>query len=437
MGIDHTQPAYTDEAAPFIQEHGGKMGGLAFLRTRGGALQKAILPSQIVPSDQEWHGANVEAGMDDKYIVRASHPHDFQGLVDVVGTQVVHKETDIGNVIDRMRAQARSASVMAYGQYENPEYDGKISVGIQPYLQNRRGSVVEHPNRPGEYVVSYVNDHATGNMSGLEIDTAMYNASEDTCKRLGGERIEKEKAKVIADLYKLIEGANLVQEGMAFQVEFLDDGRSLVIAQVRAFTKKRVADFTLEGRQRLVFGVTPKEGVELPVLQSPNGYDRDRQPLSHPEPWAFLKTQHDELLNLDFQPKDMKAFLISQSWMSGITTSLEHHHFRYAQKADVTVFEDQCLHRHDFSRLIYGEDDFEMLNMRMRNLEAMAMLSGRYQIEVEREMLHRTSGLLPTKVKIVSDGRTATVDPVIPNYDDVSDVGSHDVVDDIDSDQDS
>lgn len=430
MGIDHTKPAYTDEAAALIKEQGGKMGGLAYLRGKGGVLQKAILPSQIVLPDQEWHGSTVKAGMDDKYIVRASHPHDFQGLVDVVSTQVVEKDADIGEVIDRMRKYAKNKLVMSYGRYENPAYDGKIAIGVQPYLQHRRGSVVEHPNRPGEYVISYVNDNATWNLSGLEIETAMYNAAEDECKWLGGERIEAEKAKIIADLYKLIERSNLVQDSLAFQVEFLDDGESVVIAQVRAFTKKQIADFKLEGRERLVFGVTAPEGIELPVIQSPSGYDRDRKLISHAEPWAFLKTLHDDPLPLDFQPKSMEAFLISQSWSSGITPSLEHHHFRYAQKANVTVFEDQLRHKHDFSRLIYGEDDFEMLKLKMRNLDAMAMLMGRHVFDVERDMLRGNAGLLATKVRIVSDGRTATVEPVIPSYDDFDGDGSDEVMDD-------
>lgn len=421
MGIDHTKPMYTEEAAPFVKERGGKMGGLAFLQSKGGMLQKAILPTQIVLSDQEWHGATVEPGTDDQYIVRASHPHDFQGLVDVVSTQVVEKDTDIGEVIDRMRTRARSELVMAYGQYENPEYDGRIAVGIQPYFSLRRGSVVEHPNRPGKYVISYVNDNARWNPSGLEIDTGMYDEADDHCDWLGGETIESQRAKVIADLYKLIEHSHLVQESHVFQVEFLDDGESIVIAQVRAFTKKQIANFKLKGRERLVFGVTSEKGIALPVLQSPNGYNRDHQPLSYSEPWAFLKTQHNDPIHLDFQPRNMAAFLISQSWMSGITPSLEHHHFRYAQKADVTVFENQNRHRHDFSRLIYGEDDFDSMKLQMRNLEMMAQFKGLYQYEVERDMLRHNAGLLPTKVKIVSDGRTATVDPIVPRYDDLKD----------------
>jgi len=102
---------------------------------------------------------------------------------------------------------------------------------------------------------------------------------------------------------------------------------------------------------------------------------------------------------------------------SSVVTSLTRN-FRYAQKADVTVFENYLHNKHDFSRLIYGEDNFEMMRLNMRNLDALARLTGRHVIDVERDMLRKNAGLLPTKVKIVSDGRTATVEPVVPSYDD-------------------
>jgi len=417
MRIYHTEPAYIHEAAPFILENGGKMGGLEFLRAKNASLRKAILPAQVLKADEEWHGATVEPGEGDKYIVRASHPHDFQGLVDVISTEVVEKGADIGKVVDSMRDWAKRDFVMAYGRYENPQYDGNIAIGVQPYVSCWAGSVVEHPNRPGEYVISYVNKNARWNsVSGLKIDTGIYSEAEDCCEGLGGDRIESKKAKKVVQLYKLVERSNLVQNGLSFQMEFLDSGGSVFIAQVRAFHQKKIANFTLEGRERLVFGVTDPEGVELPVLQSPDGFDSDRKPLSSGERWAFLKTQHDGPLRFEFQPQNMEVFLISQSWRSGNTTSLEHYHFRYAQKANVTVFEDQLRFRHDFSRLIYGTADFEFMKLEMRNLEMAAQFSGQSQFELEKHMLQRNAGLLSTRVRVISDGRTATVEPLVADY---------------------
>lgn len=416
--MDHTERLYTDEAAPIIEDLGGKMGGLEFLRRNVPVLADRILPAQHVKSGEALSQLSLSAGPDSRYIVRGSHANDFQGLVDVLETHVVKTRLGVSDAIANIRNEADSELVMAYAQHENPSYDGNVVVGVQPFMPSsdwKRTNVVEHPNCPGEYVISNVTP-VPSNLSGLSIDTAVYVGGEDMCMRLPGEGkhpVTEERSRVLMEIYKLIERSNLVQDDHVFQVEFLDNGEDFYIAQVRAFMRKQVADFELDGKRRLVFGVTPPEGVVLPVLQSPDGFDSDGKPLSHSERWAFLKTEHRESLSLEFLPKDMAALLISQSFHTGIVPSLAHHHFRYAQRADVTVFENGFRpYCHDFTGLIFGESSPDMVEFHLLNVTMMGRMEEKHPMIAEKDMLYQRAGLQGLPVRIISDGRTANVDVV-------------------------
>src|SRR3989344_6261682 len=161
MGLDHREPAYTDKAAPFIEEFGGKIGGLKFVEAHVPALKDRVPPMHIVRPDEEW----TKRPFPGNNIVRASHPNDFQGLVDVLATKVVPGTSrDVMNAIDHIRGEAASDLVTTYGRYENPSHDGKVTLAVQPHQQDssnyRRGSIVEHPNRPEIYLINWVQEYS-------------------------------------------------------------------------------------------------------------------------------------------------------------------------------------------------------------------------------------------------------------------------------------
>jgi len=235
MALDQTQPGYTDAAAADIAEFGGKMGGLAYLKRQGGRLADAVLPYQIVKPGEAWTGPTVDAGEFGRYIVRGSHPNDFQGLVDVLPTRMSPTTEGIGTVIDAIRERAASAEVITYGRSENPSYDGRVIVGVQPYAAHRTGSIVEHPNQPGVYVISYVNRNSS-NKSGRDIQTAMYTPATNRMEWLSGQRIGEQRAQAVTEMYRLVERSGLVRDDLSFQMEFLDNYHSVFVAQVRAFT---------------------------------------------------------------------------------------------------------------------------------------------------------------------------------------------------------
>lgn len=431
MGLNHLGMHFGEKAGPFIGEGGGKIGGLNYLRATVPALKDAILPVQVIGPDEKLGDIKVPAGDHGQYIVRGSHPMDFQGLVDVLATKVDIRY--VGKWVEHVQRQAKSPAVMAYGQYENPSYNGRVLVGIQPYLDCQKGSIVEHPNIPGTYVVSYVDARYETGVD--EAITTVYDSKQNRFKWISGVSHEvtggaEERTKRAVELYQHVDTSGLAKPGLSLQVEFLNPKDQLYVAQVRAFKEKQQANFELNAIDRLVFGVTPQEGIVVPVYLSTDGFVTGDQP-SYKEPWAYLKPMEPgrvasirdilcpkseaekEAERLKFKPENMAAYLIGQSFSSQINTSLEHRHFRMAQKANVTVFEggySQLGLRGDFTNLFYGDPgDVEAHERLFDNLISLASIGGSTRSDLMTQLFQ---GRLMYNAKIVSDGRTATVEAV-------------------------
>jgi hypothetical protein len=419
MGLNHLEAHYTEAAAPYIAEAGGKIGGLNCLKATIPDLRDSILPIQVINPGERLAKIEVPAGEDGRYIVRGSHPHDFQGLVDILLTEVSDAK-EVSGSVDAIQRQARSSAVLSYGQYENPDFDGRVYVGIQPYMHVQKGSVVEHPNIPNHYLVTFVNanyEPISGDMT-----TGLYNSENGEMDRLNGffgdVKGDEDRVQKVVDLYKLVDSAGLVKPGFSFQMEFLNTDSEVLITQVRAFKKKEQADFELNARKRLVFGITPKEGIILPVFLSPNNFEFGDE-ADDSSPWVYLRPCQPfpglsvrglmlfesetakEARRLKFRPQNMAAYLIGQSFSSQINTGLEHNHFRWAQKADLTIFEERDEFRGDFTRLFHTMPHDEVRRLMMG--------LGKSTAEMMEEVF---GGRTMFNAKIISDGKTATVEPV-------------------------
>lgn len=342
MGLSHLEPAYTDKAAPFIEEFGGKLGGLEYLR-RTTSLKESILPVKIIKPGESV-GADTFGFT--SQIVRGSHPHDFQGLVDTLETKIIDllKNPHIDRLIEELREDAKSALVMDYAQHENPAYNGNIVIGMQPLMNAsttgdnnyRRGSMVEHPNRPGEYFIEWVEEWKKGER---DLTVGLYDDQGKNIQSLSQLSKAPNESAQLVEMYKRIRSSELVRDDVSFQMEFGDMGKSLKwIYQVRAFMRKSKADFAIDedapsSHARMVFGATPAKGLEFPVF-----FDGCEEADVPNEPIAVLATHHSDSRNLEFKPK-MGAYLVGTGYGSSSIPNLEHSHFWKAQKADVTVFE--------------------------------------------------------------------------------------------------
>lgn len=264
---------------------------------------------------------------------------------------------------------------MAYGKYENPSFDGRAIICVQPFQAGQQGNIVEHPNRPGVYIISYFGRLAMSY-------TCTYNEHTDHEEVLYYSTKPQIETQGVVKAYQVIKNSGLVKPDHSFQMEFVEGGfeQPFYVTQVRAFVPFQRADFELpEGHKSLVIGVTPPEGIQLPLFHSPDGLDKDKKPFNETVQWALLKTLHGGSPPLAFQPKQLAAYLIAQSFYSGESTSLAHNHYRLAQKADVTIFEPS---NHYFTRFFKPWD------------QPSATLP---------ESFRRTAGPIG-QVKIVSDG---------------------------------
>ncbi|MEK7171295.1 MAG: hypothetical protein AAB739_00140 [Patescibacteria group bacterium] len=348
MGLNHIEPGYTDEAAPFIEENGGKIGGLSFIKAKDPKLAELVPDTVIVPPDKDEIN---EIPFDMDVIVRASHKNDFQGLVDVLKTEVVKRGPDmvkrINEAIRLIREACKSGEVMEYGRYENPDFDGEVSIGIQPFFNFPIASVMEHPNQPETYIVSHV---VKGGIPGFgvavsdsHVSKIFNNNGEELNNFVSHCLYEPNKPKRIIDAYRQVQRLGLLRDGFVPQVEFGDEmyGDGLKILQIRVGARREIASFTLDNWSRyidLVLGVT--EGMELPLFYSCHYDDLGLTQVVNDSkfPFAFMRTWHMRRMSLDFRPTNMAVYLANFSFGSG-HPGLEHNQLSLIQKAEVSVFE--------------------------------------------------------------------------------------------------
>ncbi|MBP9779103.1 hypothetical protein KBD33_00600 [Candidatus Gracilibacteria bacterium] len=133
------------------------------------------------------------------------------------------------------------------------------------------GSVIEHPNNPGVYAISYMPNNYSSDMhdNGLFMDFI-----NDDGEYLGGynghlSHSSQEKVphyiRTIVALYKKIKQKQFFEDGISFQMEFGTDRYAKpFIFQLRQFRPFEKATWNhTTGKNSLSFGITPEEGVEI------------------------------------------------------------------------------------------------------------------------------------------------------------------------------
>jgi len=387
MKINHQEPAYTDKAAPFIEEFGGKLGGLEFLRAHVPRLRDKIARTVFFKPGEAACLSKLlsehQRAPKSQIIVRGSHKNDFQGLVDVLRTEVV-QAYQVEESVATVQASGNFPEVVAFAKHENPDYDGKIVVGVQNYHGEEweNYSITEHPNRPGHFLIG-----------------------SRLCDENG---LEDRNSRKLIQIHREIGESGLVKDDYAFQVEFSELNGEVRINQVRAFMKKEIGGaFEIpEGRPTFVFGVTPPEGIETDLYCSPDGLDKAGTMFPENAAWSLLKTHHSNTPPLNFLPgENFKAYLISQAFYSGVSPVLEHNHFRLAQKADVTIFENVYGRKWDYHWMnaLISESGIDVDRI-YRQLFSMT--------DPDPELLREFAGKLKMRVRITSNGTSIKVEAV-------------------------
>lgn len=351
----------TTELEPYVYKLGGKFGPLEALREKR-EFQDRVLPVEYVMPGEDFQG---DSAFERPY-VRASHPIDIRDMVGVLETlpALSSSNADVRAIVAQIRRQASTREVISFANYSaedtmyNPDH---VVLGVQPFVQGMRASVLAHPNRPDddpEYVISWFQHSKEKSndalASGLEIQSATFDARgqirhmlADTLKNTVQPNMSPEK---LIELYRQVEATRLMRPDRTFLMETVGDENDLslpaYVCQLRDFKERQVADWRIDPSRsrydlpRLVFGVTPEEGERLTVVHSPDCLDANGKPIqSRENPWALLRTQHQSDPPLMFQPDNMKAYLAGFRFGSGMP-SLAHLQERLAAIADVAVFED-------------------------------------------------------------------------------------------------
>jgi len=438
----------TAELEPFVHEYGGKFGPLEALSQMKGMGDRVLPIEYVMPGDNFQGDSAFE-----RPFVRASHPIDIHDMVGVLETLPALSSSNqhVSAIVETIRRQASTREVISFANYSvqdtmyNPD---NVILGIQPYIAGMRASVLAHPNRPEddpEYVISWFR-HAKEKSSdqlasGLEIQSATFDARgkirhllADTLKSPMQENMSPQK---LIELYHQVQKTDLMRPDRSFLMEAVGDendlGSNPYVCQLRDFKEREVADWRINEAKtgyelpKLVFGITPRQGIRLRAVHSPDCFDKDGQPLqSLDQPWALLRTQHQSDPPLMFQPENMKAYLAGFRFGSGMP-SLAHLQERLAAIADVTVFEntrrDNLSDRRkgkesDFSQqMIAGmaEDslfsEFQLRNVgkldSVRVITQLAVNDTRNQDDM-LDLLQATKGSC-MDIILRSDGYTATI----------------------------
>ena len=342
-------------AKPFVEKGGSKAGDYLFLK-QFKQFQKHLPtgtyylePGQDIEKflNKFWFWSSE---FNRPKIVRACHPLDFVGMVDVIPSipNVTGKE-GIRKAFYELIEYAQRSAVASYMQYETQEiFRGDIGIFIQDYYGLPRFSILEHPHQKGVYRIGQVQE-SKYSFSGSgefvqevisnDISKTLYNTSEHSRNNIDIALIKK-----AIELYKSIYDIGLIPKEYSCQMEFgINEVTSeLMFYQSRLFKPfSERANFNLEDLRptnRLYktpyygsFGVTPPQGEEM-VLAGLSNFDNEK---IKTEPkvvydYGFQGLHHSSELYV--QPRNMAAYIPTET-----SSLLEHGHYRWLQRSPVSI----------------------------------------------------------------------------------------------------
>ncbi len=284
-----------------IQRYGGKAAILNHIKYQ---LPDMPIPPYVVKE----YGDPLETivadfqSMQKPVIVRSSSPHeygDFEGIFDSVGD--VEDKMFLESAIRQVERSATSERAREYAEQNGFSIDEKMHVIIQEQSPSYYcGAMMRHPNNPDLiYIVL-----GAGKMEYNRVvfdtrtNTQVYNRAIFSLEMPLGD------ARFLVDKYIELESLSELSDGKVMYVEF--GFEPFFLYQDRPFKAIETADFDLpdmeEDRKNvlttdLAFGITPPEGIVLPVLRSFGSTEAGSVMLDSP---ALMGTSNDKESNIYF-----------------------------------------------------------------------------------------------------------------------------------------
>lgn len=337
-----------------IEKYGGKASSLLAQYDRNPDL---IFPFTLVEVDRWEAGEKPNFNFQARQIVRGSAIGDEKGLVDVIQTLKESSPGQLDIKINAIIEQSRSEGVKSYANWEGlMDYRGVSSLIVQPLnINQKRGSVVEHPNIEGHYLVNVVYNGSHTGRNG-SINQYLVDENGKIISQLTFHTVEDEGLiRDIVLMKKKSREAGFISEDMSSQVEFgltqrgsfrytpetYDYSTSLktpvVFYQEREFLP---FDFdTSINPDNYIFNqfgrVGPNTKLRVIKLGSLNPVDGLEELCVDGVPSAYIFSDScvSRPLPLHFQPNNMSAVIIPADFMTIGGKSLEHNMYRWVQKA--------------------------------------------------------------------------------------------------------
>ncbi len=255
-----------------IQKYGGKAAILNHIRDK---LPDMPVPRYVVKEA----GQGVDAVLSDfeamrkPVIVRSSSPHeygDFEGIFESV--RDVH-QSNLDWAVKEVEKSAASERAKEYAKQNGFTIDEKMHVIVQEQSESRYcGAIMRHPNNPDLIFISYFEKVGNNNEYNLFLFDEKTQSKAKNIAFMSA-RIDEEDAKFLVEQYKKIESLTDIAEGYVLFVEF--GFKPFAVYQARPFKKIETAEFDLpdfDPKEDLwsdfAFGLTPPEGIVLPVVRS-------------------------------------------------------------------------------------------------------------------------------------------------------------------------
>jgi len=211
-------------------------------------------------------------------IVRSSSPYeygDFEGIFESV--RDVTNKTQLEMAIRDVQESARSERAKQYAEQHGFKIGEDIHLIVQEQTPSLSGGMLRHPNNPDLVFITYFEGRGKYNQHYHTFLFDETTGDERYCRGFTSHGIERKDAQFLVEQYKKIEGLEQIADDSALFVEF--GFNPFAVYQARPFMKKQIADFKLPDndsendlRTDFVLGVTPPEGVCLPIVKSV-GYD--------------------------------------------------------------------------------------------------------------------------------------------------------------------
>jgi hypothetical protein len=214
------------------------------------------------------------AKMKKPVIFRSSSPHeygDFEGIFDSLkGVETVD---ELERAVRFVENSAMSPLAVEYARQNGFVIDEEMHVIIQEESPSKcAGTMMRHPNNPD---VIFMHTTSGNPFSRNHSRFALNERTRRDAKITGtySKGITKDDALRLAEPYRAIEGLTEIANDYSLFVEFGYPG--FVFYQARPFKRKCTADFPISQSisplklyTDFVFGVTPPEGVVMPVTKS-------------------------------------------------------------------------------------------------------------------------------------------------------------------------